>query len=232
MAVCSLGMHSTVNSLRVSERTFGSSSSSSSSSPSPSPSPASSVRLSSSFCAGTRGASVKFCSFGSRAGSFCSRDATLRVLCSSDSPTTGIAESPLETLDASISSSSSSLSGEDSINAGPPVIDLEFLGIEQGQTDKVSVISGEKVLRTIMNEQKLELYGLYGKMMNCGGGGSCGTCIVEVLEGSDLLSERTGAEERYLKKKPTTWRLACQTIVGDKTNAGKVVVQRLPQKKR
>eukprot|EP00250_Pteridium_aquilinum_P016082 c22930_g1_i2 orf=96-611(+) len=53
-----------------------------------------------------------------------------------------------------------------------------------------------------------------------------------VLEGSDLLSERTDAEERYLKKNPSTWRLACQTIVGDKSNSGKVVVQRLPQKKK
>lgn len=69
--------------------------------------------------------------------------------------------------------------------------------------------------------------------MNCGGGGSCGTCIVEVntslhllwflscihvyifictyvnleyklavqiLEGKDVLNERTNTEARYLKK--------------------------------
>ncbi|OIT25088.1 protein plastid transcriptionally active 10 [Nicotiana attenuata] len=32
--------------------------------------------------------------------------------------------------------------------------------------------------------------------------------------------------------KPESWRLACQTIVGNKENSGKVVVQRLPQWKK
>ncbi|XP_031476913.1 uncharacterized protein LOC116248302 isoform X2 [Nymphaea colorata] len=73
---------------------------------------------------------------------------------------------------------------------------------------------------------------LQGKVMNCGGGGSCGTCIVEILDGKDLLSERTNAELRYLKKKPDSWRLACQTIVGNKTNSGKVIVQCKPQWKK
>lgn len=165
---------------------------------------------------------------------------------------------------------------------------------------------------------------LQGKVMNCGGGGSCGTCIVEVLDrrhvlfslpclatsrvviimtlkclqlnlflkkwlqlrmdivscnwikprlgivnlqildGKELLNERTNTENRYLKKvgsvqftqlrcastvllvlesvrstplvfymqmscqltvclwqKPESWRLACQTIVGNKENSGK-----------
>ncbi|KAE9586468.1 hypothetical protein Lalb_Chr24g0402311 [Lupinus albus] len=32
--------------------------------------------------------------------------------------------------------------------------------------------------------------------------------------------------------KPESWRLACQTIVGNKENSGKVVVQRIPQWKK
>nr|GEW64542.1 photosynthetic NDH subunit of subcomplex B 3, chloroplastic [Tanacetum cinerariifolium] len=68
--------------------------------------------------------------------------------------------------------------------------------------------------------------------MNCGGGGSCGTCIVEVVEGQELLNERTNTELKYLKKKPESWRLACQTIVGNKENSGKVIIQRLPQWKK
>ncbi|KAL8113593.1 hypothetical protein AgCh_020790 [Apium graveolens] len=78
----------------------------------------------------------------------------------------------------------------------------------------------------------IELEFIGGKLMNCGGGGSCGTCIVEVIDGKDLLSERTNAELKYLKKKPESWRLACQTIVGNKENSGKVVIQRLPQWKK
>jgi ferredoxin len=71
------------------------------------------------------------------------------------------------------------------------------VGDEEATT---SVVSGEKLLRTIILDNKLELYGLYGKVMNCGGGGSCGTCIVEILEGKDLLNERTDAEYKFLKK--------------------------------
>ncbi|KAE8783616.1 photosynthetic NDH subunit of subcomplex B 3, chloroplastic [Hordeum vulgare] len=68
---------------------------------------------------------------------------------------------------------------------------------------------------------QIELEFLGRKLMNCGGGGSCGTCIVEIIDGKELLSPRTDAENRYLKKKPESWRLTCQTIVGNKENSGK-----------
>ncbi|KAK4422304.1 hypothetical protein Salat_1812700 [Sesamum alatum] len=93
-----------------------------------------------------------------------------------------------------------------------PQIQLEFLGPKPGDAvNSATATSGEKLLRNIMQDNKIELYAAYGKVMNCGGGGSCGTCIVE---------------------KPESWRLACQTIVGNKENSGKVVVQRLPQWKK
>ncbi|KAG9459375.1 hypothetical protein H6P81_003883 [Aristolochia fimbriata] len=118
-----------------------------------------------------------------------------------------------------------------------PEIEVEFIGPKQEAdgsypVQKVTAVSGDKLLRNIMLDNKIELYAAYGKVMNCGGGGSCGTCIVEVLEGIDLLNERTNTELRYLKKNPESWRLTCQTIVGNKENSGKVVVQRLPQWKK
>ncbi|XP_039117417.1 photosynthetic NDH subunit of subcomplex B 3, chloroplastic isoform X1 [Dioscorea cayenensis subsp. rotundata] len=121
--------------------------------------------------------------------------------------------------------------------ATKPLIELQFIGTKPAEdgsfpVDMASAISGEKLLRNIMLDNNIELYAAYGKVMNCGGGGSCGTCIVEVVEGQELLNERTDTEKRYLKKKPETWRLACQTIVGNKVNAGKVVVQRMPQWKK
>lgn len=123
------------------------------------------------------------------------------------------------------------------VNNGPPTIELEFLGPKPGpdggmEVQKASSVSGDKLLRNIMLDSKIELYGAYGKVMNCGGGGSCGLCLVEIVQGDELLNERTTTEQRYLKKKPETWRLACQTIVGDKENSGTVVVQRLPQWKK
>ncbi|KAG6585438.1 Photosynthetic NDH subunit of subcomplex B 3, chloroplastic, partial [Cucurbita argyrosperma subsp. sororia] len=123
-------------------------------------------------------------------------------------------------------------SSEPLISSPPekPEIELEFLGPKPGSdgslpVDTAKAISGEKLLRNIMLDNKIELYAPYGKLMNCGGGGSCGTCIVEIIDGKDLLNERTNTELRYLKKKPESWRLACQTIVGNKENSGKVVVQ-------
>ncbi|RID77645.1 hypothetical protein BRARA_A00536 [Brassica rapa] len=136
-------------------------------------------------------------------------------------------------------SSSSSEASQQGISATtpPPEIELEFFGPKPGSDgtyprDKAKAVSGEKLLRSIMQDNKLELYATYGKVMNCGGGGSCGTCIVEILDGRELLNERTDTENKYLKKKPESWRLACQTIVGNKENSGKVVVQRIPQWKK
>jgi ferredoxin len=62
-------------------------------------------------------------------------------------------------------------------------------------------------------ENSVDLYTFMGKMMSCGGYGQCGTCIVEVVEGMENLSPRTAVEDRKLKKKPDTYRLACQTMV-------------------
>ena len=55
-----------------------------------------------------------------------------------------------------------------------------------------------------------ELYGgMLAKAMNCNGGGQCGTCVVEVVDGE--VSERTPVEDKLLKKKPSpNIRLACQ----------------------
>jgi ferredoxin len=62
-------------------------------------------------------------------------------------------------------------------------------------------------------ENNIDIYTLVGKLMNCGGYGQCGTCVVEVVEGEEYLSPKTDVEKRKLKKKPDSYRLACQTLV-------------------
>lgn len=79
-------------------------------------------------------------------------------------------------------------------------------------------------LRIKALEKQIDLYTFMGKMMNCGGYGQCGTCIVEVVEGMENLSPRTDAEKRILKKKPDSYRLACQTVVN-----GPVAIQTKPK---
>lgn len=81
-------------------------------------------------------------------------------------------------------------------------------------------------LRLKALENDIDIYTLWGKMMNCGGYGQCGTCMVEIVEGANNLSPRTPAEERKLKKKPSSYRLACQTTVN-----GPISVRTKPQTK-
>lgn len=75
-------------------------------------------------------------------------------------------------------------------------------------------------------ENGIDLYTFMGKMTNCGGYGQCGTCVVEIAEGMHNLSPRTAVEERKLKKRPDTCRLACQAMVN-----GPVSVITKPDKK-
>ncbi|CAL9781032.1 unnamed protein product [Musa acuminata subsp. burmannicoides] len=92
-----------------------------------------------------------------------------------------------------------------------------------------SACGGQK-LRDIMLDNNIDLYGPYdGPLLNCSGGGTCGTCIVEVVEGKEILSLRTDKEKELLKKKPKTWRLACQTMVGNRDSRGQIIIQQLPE---
>jgi len=68
-------------------------------------------------------------------------------------------------------------------------------------------------LRLKALENSIDLYTFMGKMMNCGGYGQCGTCVVAIVEGAENLSPRTPVEEQKLRKKPANYRLACQTMV-------------------
>lgn len=79
--------------------------------------------------------------------------------------------------------------------------------------DREVVAADGANLRIKAMENGIEVYRFYGKMMNCGGYGQCGTCIVEITEGIENLSPRTSVEDRKLKKKPASYRLACQALV-------------------
>ncbi|MEB3331481.1 MAG: 2Fe-2S iron-sulfur cluster-binding protein [Synechococcaceae cyanobacterium] len=78
----------------------------------------------------------------------------------------------------------------------------------------VACYPGEN-LREVALREGIELYGLKGKLGNCGGCGQCITCFVEVLEGTpdDALTAPTAVEEQKLRRRPQTWRLACQSLV-------------------
>ena len=82
-------------------------------------------------------------------------------------------------------------------------------------------------LREKAIQNGIDIYTLKGKLTNCGGYGQCGTCIVEIVEGMENLSPKTDFEQRRLRKKPDSYRLACQAIVN-----GAVTVVTKPKKKK
>ena len=71
------------------------------------------------------------------------------------------------------------------------------------------------ILRNVALDAGVEIYGLKGKLGNCGGCGQCSTCFVAVAgpEEDTCLTPRTATEQRFLKKRHPSWRLACQAVV-------------------
>ena len=71
------------------------------------------------------------------------------------------------------------------------------------------------ILRDAALEAGVQLYGLKGKLGNCGGCGQCSTCFVAVAspEEDACLTPRTAPEQRFLRRRPPSWRLACQAVV-------------------
>lgn len=79
--------------------------------------------------------------------------------------------------------------------------------------NKDVVVANGANLREKALQNGIDLYTLKGKLMNCGGYGQCGTCVVQIVTGIENLSPRTAFEEKVLRKKPDSYRLACQTLV-------------------
>ncbi|XP_057773080.1 photosynthetic NDH subunit of subcomplex B 3, chloroplastic [Salvia miltiorrhiza] len=116
----------------------------------------------------------------------------------------------------------------------PPLVNFAFVHsvlLPDGTPDvHYRKACGGQKLREIMLDNNVELYGPYSRpLLNCGGGGTCATCMVEVVQGRELLNPRTEKEKEKLKKKPKNWRLACQAIVGEPDSRGLVVIQQLPE---
>jgi ferredoxin len=77
----------------------------------------------------------------------------------------------------------------------------------------VECFPGEN-LREVALREGIELYGLKGRLGNCGGCGQCITCFVDVQGAApDALSPLTAVETQKLRRRPQSWRLACQSLV-------------------
>jgi ferredoxin len=80
-------------------------------------------------------------------------------------------------------------------------------------------------LRSVLQSSNIEVYEGKGKLTNCGGGGSCGLCGVEITD-NEFWDPRQDFEARKLRKFSENARLSCNTIIeGDCT----IVVQPKPK---
>eukprot|EP00525_Craspedostauros_australis_P007948 CAMPEP_0198112204 /NCGR_PEP_ID=MMETSP1442-20131203/4087_1 /TAXON_ID= /ORGANISM="Craspedostauros australis, Strain CCMP3328" /LENGTH=319 /DNA_ID=CAMNT_0043768901 /DNA_START=248 /DNA_END=1207 /DNA_ORIENTATION=- len=104
-----------------------------------------------------------------------------------------------------------------------------------GNIQRVDALAGED-LRRLLLRKSIRLYDdrtarfdmphVYG---NCGGEGACGTCLVAVQEGQELLNDCDEHETLLLKGRPLTWRASCQTVIGADNKPGVVRISLKPQ---
>lgn len=82
------------------------------------------------------------------------------------------------------------------------------------QENKVITVKALKgqILRNVLKDNNIEVYSGKAKFGNCGGGGSCGTCVVSITNNNDW-EKRPEFESLRLKKYDTTARLSCNAIV-------------------
>jgi ferredoxin len=104
-----------------------------------------------------------------------------------------------------------SASSQPEIPAAPKFV--AGTNIKFAKEDQEVMASSGANLRTKAIENGIDLYTMMGKMMNCGGYGQCGTCVIEVVEGLENLSPRTAIEIKRFKNKPDNYRLACQSTM-------------------
>jgi len=103
-----------------------------------------------------------------------------------------------------------------------------LITVQQPEANKPDIILnakvGDNLRKTILNNKEIELYrGLKKKLGNCGGGGQCGFCAVELIDEEGCWGERSDYEKQKIgKKESEKCRLACMNNI-----AGPAVVRTL-----
>lgn len=104
-----------------------------------------------------------------------------------------------------------------------------------GNIREVSTLAGEN-LRRLLLRKGIKLYDTDTRRFDmpfakgdCAGEGLCGTCLVEVQEGENLLSPKDSLEELITKGRPIKWRATCRTVVGPDNKPGRIRLKTKPQ---
>jgi len=117
---------------------------------------------------------------------------------------------------------------------------VEMIGPSGEDAGSFVVLSGYgSNMRTALNSKNMKIYDDRTARFdspyqtgNCAGEGTCGTCVVQVLEGRDLLNPRKDVENKALLKQgaPNNYRWSCRVAIGpDSERGGKVKIKLRPQ---
>lgn len=119
-------------------------------------------------------------------------------------------------------------------------VTLEVVGPQGEAVGEYTILSGYSTnLRNVLDAANLRIYDQRTSRFdspyetgNCGGEGTCGTCMVAVLEGQELTNGRVAVEDGALKKQvcPPNYRWSCRMQVGSRPETnGKLKVKLRPQ---
>lgn len=117
---------------------------------------------------------------------------------------------------------------------------VQMLGPSGEPAGNFTVLAGYGTnLRTALLSQNINLYDESTARFdspfqtgNCGGDGTCGTCLISVLAGKELLNDRVRVEDKALTKQdyPPNYRWACRVgIAPSPRNGGVVKIKLRPQ---
>lgn len=103
------------------------------------------------------------------------------------------------------------------------------------QVTRIDALAGENLRRLLMRKG-IQLYDKETKRFDmpfasgdCAGEGLCGTCLVAVTEGGELLGDISDVEKMIMKGRPLSWRASCRTVVGANNQAGTIKLSTHPQ---
>ena len=115
------------------------------------------------------------------------------------------------------------------------VVTVEVEDTSTGETQTIHARAGEN-LRRLLLRKGIKLYDHQTKRFDmpfsqgdCAGEGMCGTCLVDVKEGSENLNPQDGLEEMITKGRPTRWRASCRAIIGPDNKPGHLRISTMPQ---
>ena len=112
-------------------------------------------------------------------------------------------------------------------------IQLQYPPSQNEPDTTIELFSGEN-LRRAMLTRGVKLNDPYsrrfdsGGIGDCGAEGTCATCVVNVMEGMELLNDPKEQESQILKNKPR-YRMACRAIVGYGFQSGTMKIQVNPR---